>query len=29
MATKRTMTLNLTEGEMAVLEALSEKRELE
>lgn len=28
MAAKRTMTLNLTEAEMAVLEALSEKREL-
>ena len=25
---KRTMTLNLTEAEMAVLEALSEKKEL-
>ena len=28
MAAKRTMTLNLTEAEMAVLEALSEKKEL-
>ena len=28
MVAKRTMTLNLTEAEMAVLEALSEKREL-
>ena len=28
MAAKRTMTLNLTEAEMAVLEGLSEKREL-
>ena len=28
MAAKRTMTLNLTEAEMTVLEALSEKREL-
>ncbi len=28
MATRRTMTLNLAEAEMAVLEALSKKREL-
>lgn len=28
MVAKRTMTLNLTEAEMAVLEALCEKREL-
>ena len=28
MAARRTMTLNLTEAEMAVLEALSEKKEL-
>ena len=28
MAAKRTMTLNLTEAEMAVLEALSKKKEL-
>lgn len=28
MATKRTMTLNLTEAEMGVLEALCEKKDL-
>ena len=28
MVARRTMTLNLTEAEMAVLEALSEKKEL-
>lgn len=28
MGAKKTMTLNLTEGEMAVLGALSEKKEL-
>ena len=28
MGTKRTMTLNLTEAEMEVLEALSEKKDL-
>lgn len=28
MTTKKTMTLNLTDAEMAVLEALSEKKEM-
>ncbi|MCY3764890.1 MAG: transcriptional regulator [Gemmatimonadetes bacterium] len=28
MSTKRTMTLNLTDAEMGVLEALSEKKDL-
>ena len=28
MATKRTMTLNLTDAEMAALEALSERKDL-